>query len=567
MRAWHDSALTWVAITLLSSFSIPSWSQIPPLKLISASPANNAIDVSRTVTPTLNFSTTLNRASVSPSRVTMSAPSGVQPLNFGVTDNQLTLLPRNKLLPITKYTLNVSGVRGINGEALAAPVNTAFITRDGAWQGADLITHPSGVVGTPVVATNESGVIFVTWLQNNTNNNALTPWSTRYLPGLGWSKPVPLEPAQPNNAEQPRIAVDHQGNALVLWTRNIAGRWSLWANHYTRGVGWGTAEVIVEDSAGSLTEQQIAFDANDNAFVVWEQHNSSVGQYDYNIYAVRYSATGGWGTPEQIDSHPQSVYIYGPRIGLDAQGNAMAMWTCIPDNIVSQLCANRYTAGVGWGTVTSIATASLNNNNERILESRLAVSALGTVFAVWSQGSTASHASSVYARRYTDATGWEATTLAGPDIAYGLQLAASATGDAIIAYTRRIDTPTPQNYTAGHFVVYGNHFSASSGWQSARLLQANESYDSADPRVVMDATGNGIVSWSGYNTSFYRAYTLRYRVDTGWADSRKVIDTTNTNYSYPPELAVDQSGDVLAVWRQAPSASDSRTGLWENHFQ
>src|SRR5689334_12351827 len=116
MRVSNDSMIACVAVALLSFITTPRWSQTSPLTLLSVSPANNANEVIRTVTPTINISATLNRASISPNRVTMTAPSGSQPVNFSVTDNQLTLLPRNKLLPVTNYKLNVSGVRGVNGE-------------------------------------------------------------------------------------------------------------------------------------------------------------------------------------------------------------------------------------------------------------------------------------------------------------------------------------------------------------------------------------------------------------------------------------------------------------------
>jgi len=559
MRIWHDFASRWVALTLLSIFNIPCWSQTPPLKLISASPANNATDVSRTVTPTLNFSTTLNRASVSPTRVTMSAPSGVQPINLSVTDSQLTLLPRNKLLPITKYTLNVSGVRGINGEALAAPVNTAFITRDGAWQTASLITHPPSVLGTASLAENATGAAFIAWLQFSPTREHVIPWSSRYLPGLGWSKPVMIQLDETIDAQSVVVAVDHSGNALALWSQYAASHWSLRASRYTRGVGWGTAKVIANDAGLLVTDQQIAFDADDNALVVWAQPNSFTGKS--NIYAVRYNVASGWGVAETIDGNVQNMNAYSPAVRFDAQGNATSIWQCNPDNVTYQLCTNRYVAGTGWGEVAIIATASYNVNSDAIYEARLAVSSSGVAFAVWTQNP------GIYASRYTSAGGWESPTLVDDTYVYDLKLATSAAGDAILTFVWRVETPQPHFPSAGHYVVGASHYSAATGWEPVRGLQANDAYDAQMPEAVMDASGNGMVAWSGYNGFFYRIYTTRYRADTGWTDVRKVIDTTNTNYSSNPVLAVDQSGDVLAVWLQAAGANDPLPGFWENRFQ
>jgi hypothetical protein len=98
-------------------------------------------------------------------------------------------------------------------------------------------------------------------------------------------------------------------------------------------------------------------------------------------------------------------------------------------------------------------------------------------------------------------------------------------------------------------------------------LQANSDFAANNPQLVMDASGIAIVGWSGYNGSIFRVYTTRYRVDTGWTNVRSVIDSTNTVGAGSPTLAVDRSGDVLAVWLQSAGVSDALPGFWENRFQ
>jgi hypothetical protein len=280
--------------------------------------------------------------------VTLNAASGSQPISLSVVDNQLTLVPRNKLLPLTRYSANVAGVRGVSGQTLAAPVSTSFTTRDGAWQSAHLITHRTNLIFQPPLVENASGAAFLMGLELGSTTNTVVLWASRYLPGLGWSAPVNISAEYRFDGTPPVIAVDQSGNALALWSSNDGSHQNLWANHYTSGKGWATAEVIVDGITAVASEPQIAFDASNNAFVVWRQYNNSTGKN--GIYAVRYNVAAGWGIPEQIDKGLQNINVYAPAIAFDAQGNATSIWQCDAGNNIYEVCSNRYTAGIGWAS-------------------------------------------------------------------------------------------------------------------------------------------------------------------------------------------------------------------------
>lgn len=119
------SVLT-AAIAILSIDS--SWAQSASLKLLSSNPANNATNVQRTVTPTLNFSTTLDRTSVSLTRITLRNSTGAVTVSLSVSGSQLKLIPSSTLASQVRYTISASGMRGINGEQLAAPISLQFTT-------------------------------------------------------------------------------------------------------------------------------------------------------------------------------------------------------------------------------------------------------------------------------------------------------------------------------------------------------------------------------------------------------------------------------------------------------
>ena len=63
----------------------------------------------------------------------------------------------------------------------------------------------------------------------------------------------------------PSIAVDTAGNALAVWQQSDGTRDNIWANRYTPGGGWGTAELIETNNAGDAVNPQIAIDTAGNA--------------------------------------------------------------------------------------------------------------------------------------------------------------------------------------------------------------------------------------------------------------------------------------------------------------
>ena len=83
---------------------------------------------------------------------------------------------------------------------------------------------------------------------------------------------------------------------------------------------WGT-ESEIEADAGHAYEQQIAFDASNNALAVWKQDDGAI----FRIRAIRYEAeANSWGTSIKIESGSvQTDYL---RLSIDGSGNAWAIW-------------------------------------------------------------------------------------------------------------------------------------------------------------------------------------------------------------------------------------------------
>lgn len=96
------------------------------------------------------------------------------------------------------------------------------------------------------------------------------------------------------NAEKPQITIDANGNALAVWVQPDGASDStpdIWVNRYTSGSGWGTTanlgqtRINIPGTAGRPAGQpQIAIDANGNAVVVWYQSDGTSDSIWYNRY-------------------------------------------------------------------------------------------------------------------------------------------------------------------------------------------------------------------------------------------------------------------------------------------
>ena len=62
--------------------------------------------------------------------------------------------------------------------------------------------------------------------------------------GVGWGLPELIETDDADDADNPQVAIDANGNALAVWYQDDGMRTNIWSNRYTAGSGWGMAELI-----------------------------------------------------------------------------------------------------------------------------------------------------------------------------------------------------------------------------------------------------------------------------------------------------------------------------------
>ena len=105
--------------------------------------------------------------------------------------------------------------------------------------------------------------------------------------------------------------------------------------------------------------------------------------------------------------------------------------------------------------------------------------------------------------------------------------------------------------------IWANRYDVGSGsWGTATLIETG-SGAADNPDVAMDSSGNAIAVWKQSDGTFDSIYANRYVVGQGWGTAT-LIETQTGNADFP-KVAADGNGNAIAVWQQKKS-------IWANRF-
>ena len=105
------------------------------------------------------------------------------------------------------------------------------------------------------------------------------------------------------------------------------------------------------------------------------------------------------------------------------------------------------------------------------------------------------------------------------------------------------------------FNIMANRFDGSS-WGTATLIETDNIGNALRPQIAVDSSGNALAVW--YQTDGTLNNLMANRFDgSNWGAAVPI--ETNTGNATDPQIAVDASGSAVAVWRQSGN-------VWSNRF-
>ncbi len=325
------------------------------------------------------------------------------------------------------------------------------------------------------ISSDSNGNMMAVWQQGGGGNFDI--WASRYTPSGGWGARQRIETGS-GRADAPQLTTDTNGNVMAAWMQRDGLRTNIWANRFTPAGGWGTAQLIETDDAGDAQPPRLVSDSSGNVMAVWEQSDG----IRRNIWANRFTPAGGWGTAQLIETD-DSGDARNPQLGVTASGQVVVAWQ-IYNGIQTVLSTNRYTPGVGWGTVTQIPTGAVEVN-----AGAFTVDSNGHVLAVWSQRDTIGSLYSMWSVRFDASTGWGSAQLIETDNVSSVsspRIASDGYGNSVVMWI--------QSGSSG-YQIKTNRYTAGSGWGTTQSLEATGWY-AVYAGLSVDLAGNAMAVWS-----------------------------------------------------------------------
>ena len=242
---------------------------------------------------------------------------------------------------------------------------------------------------------------------------------------------------------------------------------------------------------------------------------------------------GAWSAPVLIESDDAGG-AFSPQTAIDDDGNALAVWSQ-SDGTRNNVWSNGYVSGNGWGSAGVRET-----NPGEALGADVAADGSGNALAVWAQSDGTRF--NIWASTFTQLGGWStpAPIENDPEDTRNVQLAMNANGDAFAVWTQvRLGRP----------IVWARRYVAGSGWGAANSIQGNTDFDGFAPQVAIDPNGLAVAVWHQTDGIRYNVWANRYTPGSGWGGA-ELIENDNTDSALSAQVAIDASGNALAVWQQ-----------------
>lgn len=215
--------------------------------------------------------------------------------------------------------------------------------------------------------------------------NATFTWQRRARPStvLGRRRTAdgtlqPVLPLSPENAFSldPHVASSPAGSSVLVWTRLGESSDVIQMRRLSAAGALGPV-VTLSALSGRASEPEVAMDGNGNALVVWKRRTAPSETEVVQIRRV--AADGGLGAVTTLSA--ASAEVRDPLVGFDADGDAIVAWTRFDGSKHVPQLRHRSSGG----TLSSTQTLLLADSNADGLA--LAVAPDGSAITAWSRAS------------------------------------------------------------------------------------------------------------------------------------------------------------------------------------
>ena len=277
----------------------------------------------------------------------------------------------------------------------------------------------------------------------------------------------------------PQVVIDRHGNAVVTWSG--AEQAGPYRPQLRRRTASGTLGPIITLSPTSGGEApQLAMDANGNALAVWTHYDGT----NDRIQLRRYSTAGRLSAVQTLS--PAGEDANGPQVAIDRNGNAVVVWQGVGGTHDGIQLRRRSAAG-GLSAVQTLSAAAGGLP-------QVAINANGAALVVWQGYDGAKPRIQVRRRSATGALNAAQNVSPAGLEAYRPQLAIDADNNAWVAW---------QLYDGADYSIQLRRRTAWGDLAPIRNL-STPGPRASDPPVTIDAGRTALAVWSHYDGANWR---------------------------------------------------------------
>lgn len=396
-------------------------------------------------------------------------------------------------------------------------------------------TSPVALTSTPsdlpLVAVDHVGNTVAVW-QGYDGISYRTEASTMPYGG-SWSPEVWLSGAG-QNINTPSVAVDYDGNAVVVWSRWDGMESVIQAAQLPSGGSWSTPINISAKgyNADSCTIAMDFIGDVGNAVAVWHRYNGS----NYIIQAATLPSGGSWTLPADVSPSGEDALV--PAVAVDDQGNATI--TCLRyDGANYDVRSASQLYSQPWGPTFSLSSPGDATNFPSVT-----VDANGNAMVAFSQYNGSNYV--VMTSILPPGGSWSEAVQISDDgqNAYSPLVVMEPGGDATVIWAQ---------FNGSHYPLYSASQHVGENWSVPYALSSSN-YDINVYNLCSDLNGNVTAVWDisdGTNT-WVQAATLP--LGGNWSIPDDI--STSGAQANSPNVGVDGSGNVVAVWVELNNESN-----------
>ncbi len=414
-----------------------------------------------------------------------------------------------------RVRIGVLAALSVGALTLASVALAAFSAR---------ITISGPDASSPAVAVSNDGAGVAVWTRFDGNVSRVQARTVSVGGSLG---PVQTLSAAGDSAFNPQVAVDADGDAIVVWTQ-LEGHVVAHARRISAAGALGPVLDLSGD--GDAAAPQVAVDADGDAIAAW--YRSNVGTL--RVFGRAIPVTGLPGPVLRLSSAAAGASQ--PQVDVTPSGEGYAAWVG-SDGANSRAQGRTISTAGTLGPVRNLSAGGRNATPPTV-----GVDDFGRAYAAWTRSDGTNTIAQGRSVTQAGVLGTIETLSAAGQNAVLADVAVGPGGNGIVTWTRSDGTFTR---------IQARTVSTAGGVSPVQTLSA-PGHGATVPQVAGGDGGGGVVVWQRHDGSHLRVQARRYST-FGTPQPVQTLSAVGVDAA-APQVADDLSGDAIAVW-SAPVGS------------